>query len=287
MYWKAARACASLFVLSALTILSGAPALAQSAAVPVGWSGLYIGLLGVSTDGQETGTSRRADGQSGSNASQESANLSTRGLGAGAVLGYQHQYLNGIIAGLEVDWVALNHQRGQNMLVESVSSPWFGMPGAAIQRETDWISTARLRLGYGHGPWMVNATAGLAVASMVQTRTQYQGLNPPARVVAAFSDTDRVTPLGWTIGLGGAWQIAEGWSLRLDYLHAQFDQVRFSFPNARGGVNSVSNNGGFFSVQGRDVRNDVTMRMLRIGVNYTFGGGASAAIAHGAGPPSD
>lgn len=286
MRWKTVRAYAPLPVLVALAALPGAPALAQSPTGPEGWGGLYIGLLGVSTDSKTTGTSRQGNGEFGSNANAEAANLSTYGRSAGAVLGYQHQYPNGIIAGLEVDWAALNHKDRQDVLVDS-NNAWLGMPGASIQRETEWISTARLRLGYGDGPWMINATAGLALASMVQTRTQYQGLNPPARVVAAFSDTDRVMPLGWTLGLGGAWQIAEGWSLRLDYLHAQFDQVRFSFPNARGGVNSVSNSGGFFSVQGRDVRNDVTMRMLRFGVTYTFGEGAFAAIGQGAGAPPD
>lgn len=257
----------------ALVLATGAaqPALAQSPSTPTAWSGLYLGLLGVATHSTEKGTSRLGTGGFGGNAYDERADgVTNAGGGAGVVLGYQHHYANGLIAGLEADWVALRHKDQQDTLVNS-NNAWFGMPGASIERQTEWISTARLRLGYGDGPWMVHATAGLALASMVQTRTQYEGLSNPAQTVARFSDTDRAMPLGWTLGLGGAWHISEGWSLSLDYLHAQFDQVRFSFPNARGGVGN-----SFTSVQGRDVRNDVTMRMLRIGVTYTFGGGISA-----------
>lgn len=230
-------------------------------------------MLGVATDSDETGTSRLGSGGFGGNAYDERANAFTRGSGAGAMAGYQHRYANGLIAGLEADWVALRHKDQQDTLVETVGNTWFGMPGASIERKTDWISTARLRLGYGDGPWMVHATAGLALASMVQTRTQYQGVNAPTQTVARFSETDRAMPLGWTIGLGGAWQIADSWSLRLDYLHAQFDQVGFRFPNARGGVAN-----SFNSVQGRSIHNDVTMRMLRVGVTYTFGAGPSVGI---------
>jgi hypothetical protein len=49
--------------------------------------------------------------------------------------------------------------------------------------------------------------------------------------------------------------------------------VGFRFPNARGGVAN-----SFTSVQGRSIHNDVTMRMLRVGVAYTFGAGPSVGI---------
>ena len=270
---KTVRACAPLPVLVALAASPGPQALAQQ---PAGWGGLYLGLLGVSTDSTTTGTSLRGDGTFGSNASEEAANLFVRGGGGGAVLGYQHQYPSGIIAGLEVDWVALRHEDRQDMLIDPPSQ-WAGGRAVSMQRETEWISTARLRLGYGDGPWMVQASAGLALASMVQTRTQYERITAPL-TVARFSETDRAIPLGWTLGLGGAWQVADGWSVRLDYLHTQFNEVRFSFPNARAGA-GVS----FPDVEGRDVRNDVTMRMLRFGVTYTFGEGAFGAIGQGAG----
>lgn len=261
----AGRRLAACGVLAALAALVAAPAPAEPAQ---GRGGFYLGVLGAYTASKETGSSRRGDGQFGSNANQEQANGSTRGGGAGGVVGYQLRHPSGIIAGLEADWVGLSHRSRQDTLVDGANA-WFGLVGASIRRETEWISTARLRLGYGEGPWMVSATAGLAAASMVQMRTQYQGVLSPTQTVARFSDTDRAVPIGWTLGLGGAWQIDGAWSLRLDYLYTAFDEVPFKFPDARGGVA-----GSFNSRQGRDVSNDVTFHTLRLGVTYALGRGS-------------
>lgn len=257
---------ATLAILIALAAVPAPQALAQPAD---GWGGWSLSLLGVVTDSTTTGASLQGNGSFGGSADLERANAFTRGGGGGLALGYQHQDRSGLMAGLEADWVALGHEERQNALAGS--GVFAGMVAASIRRDVEWMSTARLRLGYVDGPWMVQATGGLALASLAQTRTQYEGVNGPVQTLARFSETDRALPLGWTIGLGGAWQLTEGWSLRLEYLHAQFDEVRFSFPNARGGAG-----GAFATVQGRDVRTDITMRMLRFGVTYTFGTGLSA-----------
>lgn len=106
------------------------------------------------------------------------------------------------------------------------------------------------------------------MASLAETRSQYEGLTGPAQTVARFSEIDRAHPIGWIWGVGGAWRMDDAWSLRMDYLRAQFNDVDFTFPDARGGVVSGS---GFASVQGRSVTNDVRVEMVRIGLTYSFG----------------
>jgi len=68
------------------------------------------------------------------------------------------------------------------------------------------------------------------------------------------------------MGAGAAWRVSDAVSLRLDYIHTQFDQVGFRFQNARAGVAS-----GFNAVQGRSISNDVTIQMIRFGLTYSFG----------------
>lgn len=245
------------------------PALAQSPQAPAPWSGPYLSVFGVANATDVRGVSRRGDGSFGSNANDESADDSYRGIGAGLLLGYQHQFSNGVLAGVETDWAGLRHEGREDTQV-SAANAWNGMNQASIDRESRWLSTARLRLGYASGPFMLSITGGLAMASLVETRTQYEGLSGPTQTVARFSDVDRAHPIGWTWGVGGAWRMNAAWSLRLDYLRAQFDDVSFAFPNARGGVVSGS---GFASVQGRAVTNDVHMELIRIGVTYAFGAG--------------
>jgi hypothetical protein len=253
-------------LLAALT-LGVTPAFAESSPDPGTWSGPYLSAFAVGASSEVRGTSTRGDGSFGSNANDESAHDSFRGAGAGVLLGYQRHYPGGIILGVEADWAGLGQDGRQDTLVNSANA-WSGMLQASIVRETQWLSTARVRLGYGSGPFMVSITGGLAMASLVETRTQYEGLNAPTRTVARFSERDEAHPLGWVLGVSAAWRMNDAWSLRADYLQAHFDQVGFGFPDARGGVVSGS---GFASVQGRSVRNDVYVDMFRLGLTYSFG----------------
>lgn len=257
-------------LLTGVLALGAAPAHAQGSPEAAGWSGSYVSLFGIETSSRVNGVSLRGDGNIGTNAASEAADDSFRGAGAGLLLGYQHQFTTGIVLGLEADWGWL-HQDGRQDTFVTANNAWNGMTQASILRETQWMSTARVRLGYATGAFMIHVTGGLAMAALSETRTQFEGLTGPARTVARFSETDSATPLGWTLGVGAAWRLTNAWSLRLDYLHSRFDDVRFRFPDARGGVVS---GGGFATVQGRAVSNDVTMQTLRIGVTYLFGGGS-------------
>lgn len=255
---------ARLLLVGALG-LCAKPTLAQQAAAPLNWSGTYLGAFAVDSFYSVRGVSKRGDGQYGSNAADEAADDTFRGAGLGMLLGYQHQYANGIVMGLETDWAWLRQESHQDTLVNS-GNAWNGMVQASINRETRWISTMRAMVGYGEGQLMVNASAGLAAAFLAETRTQYQGVMGPAQTIARFSDTDEKIAFGWTMGAGAAWRVSDSISLRLDYIHTQFDQVGFSFQNARSGVAS-----GFNTVQGRSISNDVTIQMIRVGLTYAFG----------------
>lgn len=253
------------FLLTAMIALGATPSLAQQSADPPNWSGLYLGAVAIDAFNTTRGVSKRGDGQYGFNAADEAADDSFRGAGLGLLLGYQHHYASGILMGVETDWSWLRLESQQDTPVNS-GNAWYGMPQASINRETRWISTMRATIGYADGPLMVNASAGLATAFLAETRTQYEGVNAPTRTVARFSDTDEKIAFGWTVGAGAAWRVSDAVSLRLDYIHTQFDQVGFSFQNARSGVA-----GGFATVQGRSVSNDVTIQMIRFGLSYTFG----------------
>lgn len=253
------------FLLIGMLTFLVKPALAQPPAESVNWSGTYLGAFAIDSLYSVRGVSKRGDGQYGSNAADEAADDSFRGAGLGLLLGYQHHDASGIIMGVETDWAWLRQESHQDTLVNS-GNAWNGMLQASINRETRWISTMRAAIGYGEGPLMVNASAGLAAAFLAETRTQYQGVTSPTQTVARFSDTDENIAFGWTMGVGAAWRFSEAMSLRLDYVHTQFDQVGFGFQNARGGVA-----GSFNSIQGRSVSNDVTIQMIRLGLTYAFG----------------
>ena len=228
------------------------------------WVGAYIGVLGVEASGKADGIASTGTGEVTAGSATENANSSFRGGGGGFLLGYQHQYSNGVVIGLEADWAWLRLKDQQDDFVTNGGN-YHGMLKSSISREARWISTTRLVAGYGDGPWMVNITAGLAAASIVETRTSFKGFSSPYRTEAQFSEKSEAIPFGWTVGFGASWQISDAWRLRADYLLTQFDQVGFRFPNARAGVQS------FDTVVGRQSRNDYELQMIRFGLTYSFG----------------
>ena len=83
-------------------------------------------------------------------------------------------------------------------------------------------ATARGRLGYAAGPWLVYATGGLAFAGE-------RFLNTPA-----IGNDEKIlhTRLGWAAGGGVEYGFAPHWSVRLEYLYSQFERTAVRFPSA-------------------------------------------------------
>lgn len=131
------------------------------------------------------------------------------------------------------------------------------------------MATARVRLGCSFGPVLLYGTGGLAALRETETRTQYVGTGGSPQVVgttaAAFSESDKRTRLGWTLGAGGEWAFATNWSVKAEYLYVRFERESFFFPNAPGGVGN-----NFANVTGRVARNEADLQTVRVGVNYKF-----------------
>lgn len=114
--------------------------------------------------------------------------------------------------------------------------------------KTDTFGTVRGRLGYVQGPWLLYGTAGTAWA------------NTEFRLPAAPVRTDR-TQIGWTAGVGLEYAFAPRWSAKIEYLYADFGDSRRLY-----GVVTPANT-------------DVTLSMVRLGLNYRFGSFSNSASA--------
>jgi high affinity Mn2+ porin len=84
------------------------------------------------------------------------------------------------------------------------------------------MATFRGRVGYAFQHWMFYATAGLALS-------QGRYLQTPG----AADDQDKLlhSHLGWAAGLGGEVPIAPRWTLKLEYLYANFGHAGIMFPS--------------------------------------------------------
>jgi len=247
--------------------------------VPVfNWTGFYIGgnLGGSSSTVSFQGTqatplgSTAFSGAAGSNGDS--------GFMAGGAVGFNYEFPMHVIVGVEADgdWINLGSSIGSCSTF--TSGPFSGLPaGCATNNSTlNNFETARGRLGYAlpWGPIMVYGTGGWARASVSGNSTVNcvgtgcGALSAPfTGGTASFSNT----PSGWTAGGGVEWAFVPNWTLRMEYLHLQFDNVGTSYssttvsPPPIGTITSTthitSNNG---------------VQVWRIGLSYLF---------HFGGPP--
>ncbi len=177
---------------------------------PFTWTGFYLGLNGGGAFGRSTfgGAVPTAFDTSG-------------GL-VGGTIGYNWQ-AGQIVFGLEGD------------------ADWANIRGSAAcggftvcSTRSDFLATARGRLGYAFGRFLPYVTGGLAVGNIRSS-------------VAGFGTTD-VTNAGWTVGAGVEAAFARNWSAKLEYLYVDL---------GRGGA-----------IAGTTPR--LTENVVRAGVNYHF-----------------
>jgi len=178
-----------------------APAVYMPAPVPFyNWGGIYFGL----NAGYGFGTvSPNFAG---------ATNFNTSGFLGGGTVGFNYQWA-AIVAGLEGDW---DYNSTNNTLPAADGSGSF---------KSNWLATARGRLGYAFDRILVYATGGAAFA--------------PASVPAGST-----TMTGWTAGGGVEFAVAPNWTVKAEYLYIDFMNPSisgFGFKDTenviRGGVN--------------------------------------------------
>lgn len=209
------RACA----IAALLISAPASASGLFSSTPVtSWTGFYGGL----NAGAAWGTASKdsvfyapvppfAAVDVAGISSSASQSLNTSGFTGGGQLGYNLQH-GSIVWGVEADFQYLG-LKGSN----SITAPFPSTPASsysvATSVSTDWLMTARGRVGWTFNNMLLYGTAGFAVGH--QTFSQSIAILPPFVVTNSGSDTR----IGWTVGAGAEYALNPDWSVKAEYLY--------------------------------------------------------------------
>jgi outer membrane immunogenic protein len=201
-------------------------------AAPINWGGFYIGV----NSGYGFGTSNWTATAASSAAGGTTGSFNTSGLLVGGTLGLNLQ-AGAVLFGVETDggWTNLNGS-SSNSYCSSVTA------NATCETKSDWLSTARIRIGYAFNQILVYGTGGIAVGDV------QSGLNPPATFDSSIN-------VGWTAGAGIEYAFAQNWSAKIEYLYINL------------GASCTSANCGPavpFTVP-------LTENVVRAGVNFKFG----------------
>jgi outer membrane immunogenic protein len=236
--------------------------------VPVyDWTGFYLGISG----GYSRGNASNAYTFTGI----ASVGGSTRMDGGvfGGQAGFNWQATPSFVVGFEADLQG-TWQNGSD------SPP--GVPGVcipitlacivatdtvAVDQKLRWFGTARARAGFL--PWghvMLFVTGGAAFgevesnATITNIGTSIFGTTSTAAITSGTAINTRA---GWTVGGGSEWVLSGPWTAKLEYLFVDLGTVTNTFIGG-GALPTV--------VASSHVRDNI----VRIGINYRFGGPVAA-----------
>src|SRR5258705_6402870 len=171
------------------------------------WSGFYIG--------GHTGYSRGSSTAVLSDPLAVSTNSVFSGVIGGVQGGYNVQMPSGLLLGVEADLTFPNYF-SSNSIVSTLAGA-----RSEVAEKWDYVGTVRGRIGYASGHWLLYATGGFAYAGERFTNTTDVGTD---------QKQINVRP-GWAPRAGVEYAFAPHRSVRLEYLHSQFDRANISFPS--------------------------------------------------------
>ena len=230
------------------------------------WTGFYIGgNIGYSW-GQSRDTSTITN-TPGTILFTSADKTSLNGVVGGGQIGYNWQMQRAVF-GFEADFQGTDEKGSRSFTCPlNTCTPTIGfplalvLPGPAVpvtlNQKIDWFGTVRGRVGFLVDPKvLLYATGGLAYGDVESSAVI-------GNAGTAFGTVSN-THVGYTVGAGIEGVIGGNWTARLEYLYVDLGRVNGSFQTAIGGLG-----GGVLS---SNYSSRITDNVLRVGVNYKFGG---------------
>jgi outer membrane immunogenic protein len=212
--------------------------------------------------------------------------VNTSGFIGGGQIGYNWQFGNRFVAGVEADIQGVAGSNNRATATTAVGTPAF--PGSFVvttlnvSKRLDYLGTVRGRLGFLVTPTLlVYGTGGLAYGGVNSSTTIAQAavgpatftINAPYFGAGAFSDTR----VGWTAGGGGEWMFLPNWSAKVEYLYYNLGNVTYSngvLANIATPPGGAVPTGGVFYALTSQSTTRYNGHIVRAGLNYHFNWGA-------------
>lgn len=127
---------------------------------------------------------------------------------------------------------------------------------------TNWLFTARPRLGWATNNWLFYVTGGVAVTNLKNSNIFVDNVFNNAEIANVSK-----TKAGWIIGAGAETALSQNWSVRIEYLYMDFGSVA---------VNGALVPTPALIASGNTVPNpfthsaSLTANVVRLGANYRF-----------------
>jgi outer membrane immunogenic protein len=240
---------------SAADLPRKAPMAAPIVAPVYNWTGFYVGVHAGWGRSESDASTTFLPSPAGFGLAPFTLSNDGDGFLAGGQIGFNYQ-ISSWVVGLEADlsWTDINSTTAAGPLTPFGGGAPLAGTSYASSSDMNWFGTVRGRLGFAANNLLVYVTGGVAFAD-VDHATATAVLGP------IFAGSTSETLAGWTIGGGFEWGLAPNWSLKAEYLYYDLGDTTVT------GVNA------FFPGAAVVTTFDNDGHILRVGVNYRFGGG--------------
>jgi outer membrane immunogenic protein len=192
--------------------------------------------------------------------SVEKLAVSPAGAVAGGQIGYNYLFAPHLLAGVEADWDWTNQRHSScTQLCTTAASAVLPAEAFNLNQKVDWLSTARVRVGYAQAQWLLYATVGAAWARVHENVSIQE--NDDGFTFANFTHN---TKGGLAAGGGAEVALTGNLSAKLEYLYVNLGSwneltgpVNFGFPVGFGAPELI--------------REHLQDHIVRVGLNYQFG----------------
>jgi opacity protein-like surface antigen len=226
----------------------------------VNWTGFYIGAHGGAAYGRD---------RIGFTGYAPTANTHIAGVLGGGQIGYNHQFANRVVLGVEGDasWADIKGGRtcGPDNGLDALGFPGgFSPYFMTCNSHLNWLATATARLGYAWDRSLLYVKGGAAFTNETVSANCIVGpFNVPGNIrtcnnqagALINSISTSANRAGWTIGFGGEFALTANWSAKGEYSYMDF-----------GSRTALASDGTTFLTSKTDVQ------VTKIGLNYRFSG---------------
>jgi len=148
--------------------------------------------------------------------------------------GYDHQFSNGVVLGIEGAAAFGDFQRFRDTIVLGGALAANGRDTrnfVDIDSEVEWSASVKGRLGYAFGRYLPFIAAGVSMADYSHSFVFWDGPNAidPARPEHPNYDYRGQHYIGWTVGGGIEYALTEKLSLKTEYSFSDFGAKKFGW----------------------------------------------------------
>ena len=131
----------------------------------------------------------------------------------GAQFGYNVVLPSGVLLGWEID-ASFPNYIASNATIAAIATTQ-----NHVTEELDYVTTARIRVGRGFGPWLFYGTGGFA----------FMGGRFLNELPSGDEEIKLRTRFGGVVGAGAEYAFDTDWSVRLEYLYGNFGKANVGF----------------------------------------------------------